>query len=374
MATIYEPKFLQPYNSCIDMTSNQNFTAVMQGAQITHYQLRIYNNSTNALLYDSTKLALSPVLYNNDTLTIVVPSGSAGTTRELKWTLAVWNGSETIVSREKYFTNYQLPTVSLVSATLNEQSYEFVATYTQAQSLSVKKFKFTLYDSNNLEIDNSDWQFNGSVLWTFSGFIDGNTYYVKCEVYDINNVYATSGLVLYDVSYTQPSVNIKPTLLNLTEVSGIEVSWSGIYDNIGASTGTVEYVADYTPSQLYALYIHSNSTAYWTDLKIAEDFTDSFIWRPYTVGFTGKIAKHENTISGKYYEFGYDGEKFYYDINGIITYTIPIELTADMLNMIVLTPTKVSIKVGSIYYGWNEYSGNTWLELNSITWGTMLQK
>jgi len=347
MATIYEPKFLQPYNSCIDMTSNQDFTAVIQGVQATHYQLLIYNNDTSAQLYDSTKTAISPVLYNGDTLTIVVPSGSAGVVRELKWTLAVWNGAETLTSREKYFTNYELPTVSLTPDALTEQFYEFIATYAQAQSISVKKFKFTLYDSLSVEIENSDWQFNGSVLWTFDGFLSGETYYVEYEVYDLNNVYATSGLVAYTISYTEPSISVIPIATNLEDYSAIQVDWSGVYTNVGDDTGTTEFVVSYLPGTDFALYIHAASTAFWEDLRIGEDFTNTFVWRLLDTGFTGDIIKQENTVTSSYFTVGYDGSRFYYNISGDTRYSRAITLTANMLNIIILTPTNIYINVGS---------------------------
>ena len=344
MATIYEPKFLQPWNVSVDMSVNQTFTAVMQGVKVTDYQLKIYNNDTGALLYDSTKLTLNPVLYNNQTLLHTVPANSVGTVRNLKWTLSIWNGSETVTSREKFFNNYSKPTLSLSPATINTQTYTFIATYSQAQNIPPKQFKYTLFNSNQSEISNSDWQFNGSVVWTFDGFISGNIYYVRIETYDIYNVYTVSGDVEFNVSYTQPSALLAPTVENLYEDSGIKIVFSGVFDNVGSSAGTIAYVDDYHNPTGKALSLASGATAMWNNLKIQDVFTDIFAWKPPATNFTGRIKRIENTSTGKYFEIGYDGNKFYYNINGIIQYTIPIVLDTNKWYLMIVLNNRIVVK------------------------------
>lgn len=343
--SLYEPLNMLPKNETRDMTLSQVFSASVQGSQITDYQLKIYNNDTNGLLYDSTKLPLSPDLYNGETLNHTVPiTGGIATIRNLKWTLQVWNNSETVTSRENFFENYSTPTATItVPATITTQSYEFTCVYTQSQSLSVESYIFYLYDEDGVLIEETEVYYSGSLKHTFDGFVDGNTYGVKCAVTNVKNVVVESDIEYFEVDYVQPSINIIPIVENLEDLGTIKLSWAGVYDNVGVDTGTISYIDDYIDIGNKALQVNNSSNVVWSDLKINNEFTNSFEWSPLSINFIGDIVKLEDTNTNNFYTVGYDGDKFYANINGIYVYTEPYILSVDKTYLLSCFPTHITL-------------------------------
>jgi hypothetical protein len=358
------------------MSAEQVFTAIMQGSKVTHYQIKVYDRTgvVGGTLYDTTKTALGSDLYNGDTLSVTIPAGSGtiGSNRELKWVLSVWNDSDTVDSRETPFDNYSAPTVSLsISSPITTQSYEFVGTYSQAQSIACERFKFTLYDSTGTTtLSSSNWIYSGSVRYTFEGLVDDTSYKILCEVYDLNAVYASSGVQTFSVDYTEPSVVFTPSVTNSEDDSSILIEWSGAYSLVGNSTGTFSYV---TSGSNKSVYIQSASTIYWTGVNILAESTTTFMWRPQSNSFSGNIIKLEKASDPtKYYLFGYDGSKFTYDVNGETGSFTGITPISTNIYIIGLLPNKIIVNEYNYAYTWNNYLTDTWNDLKSITWNDVL--
>lgn len=91
------PSYVIPQNQSVDMSIDQEFSCKIQGT-CTAWRLNIYNNETNALVYDSTKIDISTTpLYNNDELIITVPSTSGCSNGfDYKYTLTLWGENPTI--------------------------------------------------------------------------------------------------------------------------------------------------------------------------------------------------------------------------------------------------------------------------------------
>lgn len=352
MATVYRPIGLSPNQETRDMLLEQIFTAIVQSTT-TDYQLRIYNLATNALLYDSTKITLGTTLFATETISITVPiTGALATVRELKWTLEVWNSSDSVVSRETPFTNYEAPTASLssVPATITEQSYEFIIAYNQNQGIEPESYILNLYDSSQNLIDTSNVIYNSSLKFTFENFVDGTVYFVRGLVVDQNELEADTGFVQFTVDYTEPSVNFTPTVENLPNSAGIEITWVGAYILEGVATGTINYVDDFLYVGNKGLEVTSGSNVEWEGVNIEAQYTASLWHNPNDGLFDGDIIEFQNTDTSDFIKIGYDNSenKFYRNQNGIFEYTVDFVFNETNAYLIIFTATTIEIKVFTI--------------------------
>jgi len=360
----------------LDMSLVQVFKATAT-SKITDYQLVIYDNSTNTLLYDSTKISLSTVIYGGDVIQHEVPiTSEILEVRDLKWTMQVWNGSETLDStllRETYFKNYGAPTISLsVNESQTSQKIDFVAIWSHPQDIEPLRYKYTLYDTDMNELDNSDWVYSESLAYSFEGFLNNTYYNVKVEAYDKNNIYTVSSISNFLVSYPQPTLTFEPFVETLPDESCNKISWGGAYSIEGTLTGTSEYLQNYFATENYGIRINELSNVAWNDLEMTEEYTVSFIWTPETVGFSGAILKLENTTSGHYYEIGFENNKFYRNVNGEKIYTTDYILKVSYAYIFGVQYGKLYIVPIEIAQEWNTLTARTWGDLTSYTWDDIL--
>jgi hypothetical protein len=326
MSTIYRPTYLSPRNISVDMSVNQNFTCVVNGVKITDYQLIIYKNSDNTVLYDSTKTALGTPKYNGETLSITVTGGTVANGLELKYTIKYWNGTEEIISSEIFFTSASIATLTItVPNPVTTQSYEFVGTYTQAQSVPIKQWYYVLYDDNLDEIDRSPLSFSGNVRYTFEGFISGNSYKIKGFAETQDNVLIETFLHSFTTSYSNPTVVTQPTVTLLADKTAIQVDWGVISQISGVVSGTSSYISNFITVGNFGLQLNSGATLTY-DIDTPEEYTLHFLWQPLNVDFTGDIVKLNNSITGEYCKVGYISGRF---VKNVSDYSLPKTLTTN---------------------------------------------
>lgn len=346
---VYLPTFLVPsVGQSIDFTQSQNFSAQVNGLVITHYQIRIYNNSTNALLYDIGKLALSPNLYDKQILSHTVPANSVTNGLELKWTLQVWENTSTVTSREIYFKGYGNPTFSVtIPETINSKTYEFVGVYSHPQNVNIKRFQFKIYDSSNNVLENSGDIYSANTKYKPKNisFINGNTYKVEGICEDINGVIVSSGIKTFSVDYPRPSLSIVPDATVNHKTSGVIVKWSKAIQKNGTVVGTYSYVNNFISQGNKGLLIDASSNlSYMVD--IPKDFTVQVIYRP-EMGFTSGIMVELDSS----YKVGYEQGRFYFKNNGTEVYSLPISLPSNLF-MIVMRSQDVLIIQNNIILSW----------------------
>jgi hypothetical protein len=339
---IYLPTYLSPITAeSRDMTQNQIFTSVINGTFATHYQLKIYNNVNNAVLYDSTKITLSPYLYDKQILTHTVPSNSVTNGLELKWTLQVWQNTNTVTSREVYFKSYSNPTFTMtVPSIINSCTYEFIGIYTHPQNINIRRFNFKLYDVNeNILSESGDiYTSNTKYVFTDISFANGVSYKVEGLVEDENGIIVSTGIQSFEVSYSPPSLIIVPTAKFDKSTSGVTLNWSKAVQNLCTVNGTVEYVNNFLKTDNHGLHLTKGSDINYS-LDIPLDFTCPFILKLET-GFEGIICN----LSGEgIYIFGYREGCFFTTINGITEYGIKRKIGSNPF-LIALRPTNVYIR------------------------------
>lgn len=371
---IYRPILFSPsIGETMDMTEPQIFSAVLT-SKVTDYQLRIYDNDNGDLVYDSTKTALTEALYSDEVLAHTVPITVAiDEVRELKWTLQIWNGLESLASnqlREIYFKNYETPTISLsVPSIIESQKYEFIGIYNHEQDLPPLSYRYILYSSTNDIIEESEWIYKESLKYTFEDFLNLTSYKIKIEVYDINNIFIESSVYTFGITYESPSVTFTPFVENLEDESCINVKWSGAYAIEGDSTGTLSYVEDYLSTGNFGLKLENGSDVVWDNVNISDSYTYTFLWSTDKADFSGPISRIENSDTGHFYEIGLEGSKFYRNVDNIITYTSEdYPLASVYVYLIGIQYNTLYIKPIAIASDWNNIISMTWGDLTTYTW------
>lgn len=369
MSSLYRSTFLSPSNTEIDMNNNQIFSAICNGTTITTYRI-VIRKMDNTLLYDTGTITLGSPLYDKETLIHTITGGTVTYKGEVKWVLTVGNGSTIADSNEIPFWNFTIPAYTMtVPATITTKSYEFVATYSQLEGVSMQRFKFIWYDDSDEILQDSDWIYSANTRYTFDGFITGETYKVESVVTTEYNLEVTTGKKTFDILYSEPNLIIKPDVTtnnyrcDCADTSEVDVSWAEAVKIDGHSTGSINYVPDFIYEGDYGLHLSSGATVYW-DVDIPLDFTCTFVLQLST-GFTGVFCKL--TDIGVEYSVGYDGNAFYFDNNGIIGYGLVHPITINPF-LVAIRPTDIYVRYLDILNTWGDLITKTWGDLVADTW------
>lgn len=345
--TIYTPSLLKPNNTSLDMSVEQVFTAQVNasGGKYTHYQIIIKKVSDNSTVYDSTKLELSPYLYDKQILSHTISGGTISNTGTdaYKYTIQVWNGSETVTTGETLFYAHTTPLVELIiPATVTSKTLTVTATYTQTENIPLKKFKYIWYRYDNSIIEDTGWSFSGNFTHTFDGLSNDTTYSIECFIENQYGVITSSGKQSFNVEYIQPSLYIIPTTTVMDDTASILVDWSqSITQVIGVVTGDYEYVEDFMVEGNYGLKLNNGSKIDF-EVFIPEDFTLIIVYNP--DGFTSGVMI---SLDDGDYIVGYNSGRFYFNNNGIECYGIKRTLPS--------TPFLIAIRSQDVYIITDDY-------------------
>lgn len=336
---IYTPNYLSPELTTIDSATPNTFSARVNGTKISKYQLLIYKMD-NTLVYDSTVITLSPVLYDKDTIYITVPILSKNG-YELKWLLNTWEETTSATytsSRETPFYSYSTPIAvfNTIPSPVTTKSYTFTIAYSQAESIPLKKWKMILKDSNGNIIEDTDYSYKASISYEFDGLANGEIYTVESEIESQVGVVTNTGGYGFTVSYSAPSSNITANATLLESSSAIDVDWANAIQVLGNTTGTTSFVDNFVFSGNHGYEIKAPGTIYW-DVNIPDEFTCTF-WIALPTGFNGAFCQLDST-----YELGYSGGRFYYSIDGIVEIFIPTTITGKVF-LIAIRPTNIYIR------------------------------
>ena len=319
------------------MSVDQDFTCVVSGLKITDYQLKIYKISDNSLLYDSTKVNLGVgIIYNGQTLSVTVPAGSVSNGLELKWTMQYWNGAETVISTEIFFTSASTATFTLdVPALVTEQSITVTGTYTQAEGVPLKTWYYEFYDSAGSLIVRTPTSTSGFIQYVFDGLLSGTSYQIKGFLETRDNVVVESTTYNFDVLYDIPEIEAEATAQFLEDKVAINIDFGGATEVLGAVTGTSSYVDDFIYIGNKGLDLDNGSNVDYV-LDIPGDFTAHCVVQfPFSLLYSGDVLKLENTPDGEYISVGYESGRFYKDVNGSKNYSIAIDLTTNYYVMVI---------------------------------------
>ena len=292
---MYTPKFLSPKNKAIDAAAISNFTWKSQGEPQTHFQLKIYKNVDDTLVYDSTKITSVASGFS-------LPNNILSNNTQYKWTVQVFGATSDAISDYAFLVTNSTPTVSLtVPSELTTQTHKFIATYSQTQNISIKKYRFILYNALDDVIKDTDWIYGFSPEYTVDGLLNGKSYKIECQVTSQNEMTATSGKKTFSVVYALPDVPRAIKIIVDNKTGKNIVTWGNLKQVTPVVTGDSSYVDGKFEK---GLLLDSNASIAYNE-TVNEDFTISWHTSP-LLGNEGFLLKLDDE-----FEFGYENNYFY---------------------------------------------------------------
>lgn len=186
------------------------------------FGIEIVSNVDNSIVFQLTKTVSYATSYD-------LPSGSILNGQEYKVRITIWNSSDQSISSDyEIFQTSSRPVVTLNSiGTVGYPSYNFTATYTQAESVAIRSHIFYLYNSSQTLIAQSGILTSTNLEYLFSNLKSESDYYIEVQVISSKGLTGTTGKVSFSVLYTQPQYNVGLTASNV-ENAGIKLSWKVI--------------------------------------------------------------------------------------------------------------------------------------------------
>lgn len=340
---MYNPTFLSPNNTPIDATAENIFTWQTEGSlpQVA-FQLFIRRNNDNTSLYDSTKIVSSTPSHS------ILANVLSNSIYENKWKVRIWWDETNYVDSDWVIVKANAtPTLTLnVAASLSEQNPIFIGTYSQAQNIPVKQFKYLLFGDfigiSDLIYD-TGWIYSQDIQHEIKGLINGQNYEIKAVAINQHEQIVESPTYSFSTQYNIPGdIPDLDTVIN-NNLGAVTLDWISIQQRLGIVNGTYEYV-DGVSSQ--AAYLHQGTTLRYFNEPLPLDFTNIFHLK-LPANFQGILM-----IKGGQFGIGYDGTRFYYQNNWRITAGKPITLPTGFFKVgikqneiIIITDTTTDIIV-----------------------------
>jgi hypothetical protein len=232
--SIIAPSNLQPEFSCHDARENIVFSWKSNIISQYAYQLRFYNNSTDALLFDTTQ-----VVSANTTYTLL--ANSIANALEVKYKVTVWSDASTSVDSEFILIKTAAkPTVSIGTVPTTTESFEFVATVVLASGVTIQKFRYTLYDNFNNLVYDSGYILDYVPKHEIVGLLPNFPYKVQVEIVDSNDQSGISTLVPFQITQTASSVSLF-TLTAIDNAATVKIDFNPINQTLGTVSGTYDF-------------------------------------------------------------------------------------------------------------------------------------
>lgn len=322
----YQSIYLSPRNEAFDASEAKIFESVVQGTSIDKYQIRIYDNSDDSLDYDSGEVSLGAnLLFGGEKLSVTIPANTLVNGKEYKWHVVTFEGARAVTSSFVLIRTNAKPVITFAPPVLlDTQSYNFSASYSQAQSIPVSYSQFLFYDHTGKLILTTDKNYTGRISYMYEGFISGKTYQVKIIGYTSNNMYFETLKYTFDVAYAKPNLIIAPSIAQDPYTSIVDLSWGGAIQINGTVEGASNFVADQIGTNNISLELPNVDSVLGYSLNFPEVYSVVFVWHP--KNFTsGKIAVLHGIFDC---ELGHTGQEFYVKYGDQNFYSVPFALTS----------------------------------------------
>jgi hypothetical protein len=254
----------KPFNINIKSTTiDVNITNLIKwkvtGAFPVAYSIDIYNNIDSTLVYSVPKTASSKIEHLLDD--IVLSNGN-----EYKIVITVWDESNnSAMSDAEIFQTSSTPQITIENIGLvGSSSYNFFATYSQAELVGIKSWIAILYDTANNIKQKSTLQTNNVLSYLFDNLEAEKDYFVEFQATSEKGLTGTSGLVPFEVYYSRPNMSINLEAENVADAS-IRLKWF-VTQIIGESAG-----ANYISGE--KIDVRNEAVFFNNGFKIVDDFT-----------------------------------------------------------------------------------------------------
>lgn len=197
----------------------------------TSFAIEIKDNNTNTIVFTLPKTSSYSHQYN-------LLANSLTNGKEYKMTIQVWDEDDnTSISDPVIFETSSRPVITInATGIVVGQEYSFSATYSQAESIPIRSWVANLYNNEQTLISTSGLQLTSTLEYLFGGLQSETSYYIEFQATSNKGIVGTSGLIPFDVLYSQPTIQSALSAENYDNAS-IRLLWS-IVQIIGQSENT----------------------------------------------------------------------------------------------------------------------------------------
>ena len=203
----------------IDATEENEISWSISGDIQVAYEIEILLNSNNTSIYTTGKTTSRSVRHT-------LPPNTLTNGLEYKISVTAYNQNDESASSDfVIFQTSSRPVITLPSPIQVESfNYNFIANYSQAESVPLRNWSAFLYDENEQLIDSIRIQTSNTIEWLVGNLQSGNHYYIEFQVISTKGLVGTTGKVLVTVSYYRPQITVNLNAKN-TPNAGVELSW-----------------------------------------------------------------------------------------------------------------------------------------------------
>lgn len=185
----------------------------------TAYKIDILSNVDNSLVWTSNKITSYALKHT-------IPATKLVNGNEYKINVTAWSqtGASQVSDAEIFQTSSRpVVTVSPIG-TVNSFSYNFSASYTQDEGVTLRNYTVNLYDDKKNLIDKSNIKTILPMEHLFSNLQTEEQYYIEFIATSAKGLTGTSGMIEFQVFYYRPKMNTRLAAKNIAD-AGIEISW-----------------------------------------------------------------------------------------------------------------------------------------------------
>jgi hypothetical protein len=289
--SLYSPTNPYPSNISINAATPTIFTWDYQGSTAqTDYQIKIYLNSDNSLVYDSTKTASSNEYHT-------LPSSTLINNNIYKYTVETWSGA--ISAKSNWILVYaNAPATLTIGATPSSvQQYTFSSVYNSTNLVPVKTYEAKLYLSAtpSTTIAESGILYPTGLVYSsatplthlFDGLISGNSYSIQFTCENQRGELLDTGLVTFPISYTYPTSIPALTVTPDNSDGSVTLNWVALVQKLGFVTGTFSYVAGKFDD---GIQLDAGTVLYYPTETIPDDAT-TYYWVKLPANYNGVLLQ-----------------------------------------------------------------------------------
>lgn len=227
---------MHPERTVIDPSEIIQFSWSPVGSVQYGYNLIIYEAGGSTPVFSS-GLTVSATPLHNLTANTLSPF------KTYTWGVDVYkDGVNAIASDILVLTTSIKPVISIDTLPTSSQSFEFEMSYTIYGGTDVLKYRYILYDENDIVVGDSDFIYNYTTKYTFSGFIKNKLYSIKGILYDTNGLYTETPIYDFVVDYSIYFTTEDIVVTTDDDSAKMDIQWKKVLDLEGVYSATPTYV------------------------------------------------------------------------------------------------------------------------------------
>jgi hypothetical protein len=182
------------------------------------------------------------------------------------------------------------------------QNITLTATYLHPENILIQRYKFILYDSQDIVLQDSGWIYLQIISYQVDGLLNDSTYKTECIVVDQNELQSTTGKIQFTTHYVMPQNIDKLLITPLDRYGAIQLSWSDIKQIFGYADGSYSFVTGKFNSGVSL----DRGTTLRYNQTIPKDFSAIYFCKLPSY-FQGDFIRIGSDLA-----VGYDGQRFYF--------------------------------------------------------------